>query len=127
MKIPGWEEFQADEYYKVPEQIRKKYMNTSIVELLNILESHTERDWVEEKKPYNSYVEDSISADFNYEEYKAIELEVLRRLELVKGYDMLQILYAQFQELTDKIEEFENKFKNHRHPLDKTYGEKPIW
>jgi len=127
MKVPDWEDYQANEYYEVPQEIRKKYMHKTIVELLEILDSFTEREWIEEKKPHHSYIESSISADIEYKEYKALELEVLQRLELVKGYDMLRILYAQIEELETKIEELDKRFKNHRHPLDKTYGEKPIW
>jgi len=126
MKKPDYKDYEEKEFYDVPQEIRKKYMNKTTVELLDILDSFSERNWIEEEKKHNSYLEDSIKSG-KYDEYQLVLLEVLQRLELVKGYDVLRIIYSQIAGLEDKIDELDKRFKNHRHDKDKNYTEKPIW
>ena len=109
-----------DEFYDIPYKVRKKYKDTSTVQLLEELESLTIRNDIEEDR----YVEESYT---DYDKAKEIELMICHRLDLFKGYHLLQIIRILNSDTENKIKELEEKFLNHRHCLDKTYGEKPVW
>ena len=41
--------------------------------------------------------------------------------------DMLQEEFQQIEKAFKEVSEMKKQFLNHRHALDKTYGEKPVW
>lgn len=41
--------------------------------------------------------------------------------------DKLSEEFTHIQKAMDELRELKGRFENHRHRLDKTYGEKPVW
>ena len=69
------------------------------------------------------------------EEDRKIRLEILRKL-MHKELDLCELdrfkyffkdLNGVLKELDKKIDEFKTMFKNHRHPKEKSYSDKPVW
>lgn len=114
-----------DEFYDIPFEMQQKYMDLTTAGLLNELDSITERtEYEDEKTPRYSYVETT------YTDNKlatTLALLICERLGLFRGHDLLQIINKLIYENKQEVKNLEEKFKNHRHPLNKTYGEKPIW
>lgn len=57
--------------------------------------------------------------------------EIYRRLDIINGPTVRALIQKMYEDevvpLKKKIGDMEAQFKNHRHALDKTYGEKPVW
>lgn len=63
----------------------------------------------------------------NWDYYQAVRQEMLNRLQVTET-DFLKRLMCEIEEsLKASFKELEDKFKNHRHSIEKTYGEKPVW
>ena len=61
---------------------------------------------------------------------KFLKAHILAELELcdIDRFDyFLDGLNEELREIQNKLKTLEDKFTNHRHALDKTYGEKPVW
>lgn len=65
--------------------------------------------------------------DFDWTEYKRIAPIIAHRLGTPYQDYLLEDLAAQLNERIEVLNELIENFTNHRHCLDKTYGEKPIW
>lgn len=59
--------------------------------------------------------------------YDVIQGVLADRLHLVPRDLILKFLWEEFSADRNRIDELEEQFKNHRHNLDKTYSEKPVW
>lgn len=112
------------EFYDIPFEVQKKYKDKSIVELLELLEQNTIRTIAEEDTKY-PYVEESF---IHRQDGEEILYTILQRLELWKGYHLLQMTRILCNDNEKRIKELEEKFKNHRHKLTEGhYSEKPVW
>ena len=114
-----------DEFYDIPYEVQLEYKDKTIIELLEELEGNTVRtDYRDEDNSRYSYVEETY---IDNKDGERLELLICSRLGLFRGYDLLQIINTLIYENKQEIKALEEKFKNHRHPLDRTYGDKPIY
>jgi hypothetical protein len=63
----------------------------------------------------------------DYTKYEVIQGLVADRFSLVPRGVLGALLWEEFKADRDRISELESQFKGHRHNLDKTYSEKPVW
>ena len=111
------------EFYDIPFEVQKKYKDKSLLELFELLEQNTLRTIAEEDTKY-PYIEEGF---INRQDGEEILYVILQRLEIWKGYHLLQMTRILCADNETKIKELEEKFKNHRHDKDKSYTEKPVW
>jgi len=85
--------------------------------LIDLLETTREREPYETKE----------------DEIDVIQTLIQHKIGVLQGHDMsylLDVLQEEFEHLKEEInelKEFAKAMKVHRHALDKTYGEKPVW
>ena len=76
---------------------------------------------------YNDFPDNEEEQEDRKTFLKAHILAELTICDMSRFNYFLYDLTGELRELTKKIDTLEKNFKNHRHALDKTYGEKPIW
>ena len=97
-------------------QVVKDYENVSLKELFGFYHNVSTRTDIEKKEKKLRIM--------------ILRLCIAKKLDLI---DMDRFEYfvetslGEIDQLTIDLEKLEKKFSNHRHSLDKTYGEKPIW
>jgi hypothetical protein len=120
-KTDEWLEF---ERYLSPESKEaKKYAGMTLAQLfeqaskdikvtLEVNEEGTPDEWAEEKIDLSS---------------AGVLYEIYRRLDIVDGDTMIAYVKQELGDLQTRVKDLESQFKNHRHCLGKTYGEKPVY
>ncbi len=63
----------------------------------------------------------------DYPRYEVLKGVIADKLSLPTRDILLVTLNESLKEVHEMIADLDDEFKNHRHNLDKTYGEKPIW
>lgn len=63
----------------------------------------------------------------DYPRYEVLRGIIADKLNLIPRDLLLLLIRDELKKLYDAHNELEDHFENHRHNIEKTYGEKPVW
>jgi hypothetical protein len=63
----------------------------------------------------------------NWDRLGIIQGHIADRLDLTPADILREVLWEEFSDILKRIDQLEEQFKNHRHNLEKTYSEKPVY
>ena len=111
--------------YKPSTITMRPYEHREIKEKLDHFSTTVLLDQLDEELQVKKQYDDQ--TNINYNTAKDIEVILAERLgfPIEKYYN--EDLTESLNLLVDKVNELIEIFRNHRHPADRTYGEKPIW
>jgi hypothetical protein len=107
------------EFYEIDNGYSKKLSALGMPELLQELEKQL--TYVKDK---DGYTETSVK---NWDYHDAIKQEICNRLAISQTTHLKKLIVEVEEGLKAQLKDLEEKFKNHRHSIEKTYGEKPVW
>ncbi len=82
------------------------------------------KELIEEFDKVNTQPDGNIT---DYPRYKVLQGLIADQLSLPTRDILLITLNETLKELHEEVADLDNIFRNHRHCLEKTYGEKPVW
>ncbi len=106
------------EYEDDPTLVKELYVEYSTHSITSLLQMH--------ERATHGDISKSPNAD---EHVKVINWLIAKKLSLPLKENIETLLdqVAEPEDINNKVKELETLFKNHRHPLDRNYGEKPVW